>query len=690
MFLHISKKSRLEYASIVWSPYYNNNILSLEGVQRKFLKLTAQEPNAALVNGSRWLKDIRGDVGMLLVNRNIGVDKVKALDGVIIIDVGAFLLVGCYISPNITYTAFCQFVDNLVDELGRWSKEALIMGDFNSKPLLWGSPNTDARGHYIGEWISTTNLVVHNEGTTPTWSRGEQRSYIDVTLSTLQIARKVRNWEVLDDESLSDHRFICMELLKDGGTRRAKHRGTTFFNKERFAELLRAKLGNTEGPGELYATIDESIKVAYEESIVRRGGQIATVPYWWSDEIKEARRACLMARRSIEEYHQEHEEAGGHPGCGRIAWRLQKLQEGADEAHKGSEESPLERLVQRDLGEGTTSVAFADDLAALVEAEDTYDLVEKVNRALRRVDRWMDLHKLEIAPEKTEAILLKGHKNKQVIEFTIKGRIIRPVRAIKYLGVMLDVQGTFGEHVIATCAKAEKKVSALSRLLPNVGGPSSAKRRILCNVVYSIILAQRTMLLRVGMAYRTVSGEAMQVVTGIPPIHLLAEERSELYAAGDGHLAARKREARDRTLRKWQQLWDATTGVAQWTKRLIPEIQPWVSCGHNDLNYQLTQFLTGHGSYGSYTRRIGKTADASCRYCDEEDTAAHTIFVCPRWEEYREELMAVAQEVHEGNVINLMVQSEGNWVTIKTVITDIMLEKEREERNWQQREVVRE
>lgn len=43
-------------------------------------------------------------------------------------------------------------------------------------------------------------------------------------------------------------------------------------------------------------------------------------------------------------------------------------------------------------------------------------------------------------------------------------------------------------HIQKTIEKAEKSYSALSKLMPNIGGPSSEKRKVLCSTVHSILL----------------------------------------------------------------------------------------------------------------------------------------------------------------------------------------------------------
>ena len=67
-------------------------------------------------------------------------------------------------------------------------------------------------------------------------------------------------------------------------------------------------------------------------------------------------------------------------------------------------------------------------------------------------------------------------------------------------------------------------------------------------------------------AYRTVSTEAVGVIADIAPIDLQMEERAATYKKD------KKEKARNATLENWQERWDTLTDVAQWTKRLIPDV----------------------------------------------------------------------------------------------------------------------
>ena len=55
--------------------------------------------------------------------------------------------------------------------------------------------------------------------------------------------------------------------------------------------------------------------------------------------------------------------------------------------------------------------------------------------------------------------------------------------SIKYLGVQLDRRLIFGKHLQIATAKAIQCGANLTRLMPNIGGPRDAKRRLVVSVV---------------------------------------------------------------------------------------------------------------------------------------------------------------------------------------------------------------
>lgn len=86
---------------------------------------------------------------------------------------------------------------------------------------------------------------------------------------------------------------------------------------------------------------------------------------------------------------------------------------------------------------------------------------------------------------------------------------------------------------------------------------------------------QRRIALRVAAAYRTVSGDALLVLTGIPPIDLLVARHTDVHNGrqAGGNARETKAEAYRKLMTEWQERW-STSERGAWTKHLIPEIAP--------------------------------------------------------------------------------------------------------------------
>jgi hypothetical protein len=126
------------------------------------------------------------------------------------------------------------------------------------------------------------------------------------------------------------------------------------------------------------------------------------------------------------------------------------------------------------------NVAFANDIAVL-SMERGEELVALMNEALNRVARWIDGASLSLALQKTEAVLLLRNRRTREVKFEVAGVEVKPKNAIKYLGVVLDSQESFSQHVQFTAQKTEGVIAAMR-------GPSSCTRRLLMSVATSTLL----------------------------------------------------------------------------------------------------------------------------------------------------------------------------------------------------------
>ncbi|KAF2889171.1 hypothetical protein ILUMI_17002 [Ignelater luminosus] len=134
---------------------------------------------------------------------------------------------------------------------------------------------------------------------------------------------------------------------------------------------------------------------------------------------------------------------------------------------------------------GMIAIGFADDLALVVKSNDCNELMNKANVGLEMVTRWMEENRLQVAPNKSEAIFLKSYGYLRNLHFRVVNVHVLPTKAVKYLGVTWDSHGTFGNHVTLVARKTEEKIGKLASLVPNIKGPDSGKRKVICGVAYS-------------------------------------------------------------------------------------------------------------------------------------------------------------------------------------------------------------
>ncbi|KAF0751881.1 Uncharacterized protein FWK35_00022542 [Aphis craccivora] len=204
-------------------------------------------------------------------------------------------------------------------------------------------------------------------------------------------------------------------------------------------------------------------------------------------------------------------------------------------------------LLKMETPPGVQLVGFADDLAVVGIAVTEQQLEDAINPTLTAIDDWMRSRGLELAHQKSEAVVLSRRRAFVPPRLTVGGLLIPLKNEIRYLGVILDKRLTFAAHASTVAAKAARSAAALSRLMPNICGSAQWKRRLLASVVESqllyaapvwipsvsevartraiLIRPQRTTALRVIRSYRTVPDEAALVLACMPPVDLLGLER---------------------------------------------------------------------------------------------------------------------------------------------------------------------
>ncbi|GBP31023.1 Putative 115 kDa protein in type-1 retrotransposable element R1DM [Eumeta japonica] len=221
--------------------------------------------------------------------------------------------------------------------------------------------------------------------------------------------------------------------------------------------------------------------------------------------------------------------------------------------------------------------------------------------------------------------------------------------------------------------------------MPNVGGPKQSRRRLLSSVVTSILIygisicadaleiqeawrkagpVYRLSALRIASTFRTISQEAVCVISGTLPLRILAAERRALYhrkrstALSAEELSIEKRQ---NSINRWQLQWNAAA-KRRWTHRLIPRIDVWINRSYGEVNYYLTQMLSGHGSFRAYLHRFKHDDSPECPSCPGViEDAEHAFIECPRFSQKREELkMVLYQNIQPETIVDAMLTSEAS------------------------------
>lgn len=116
---------------------------------------------------------------------------------------------------------------------------------------------------------------------------------------------------------------------------------------------------------------------------------------------------------------------------------------------------------------------FADDTLISISGNDYNDCVNRLNEDLILFYDWLCDNKLKLNVNKTKCMVIGSKTNcdnflNSNLKVVIDGKNIEHVNEMKYLGVIIDAQLTFKNHVNNTIKKIAKKVGFFSRISPNL------------------------------------------------------------------------------------------------------------------------------------------------------------------------------------------------------------------------------
>ena len=120
-------------------------------------------------------------------------------------------LVSSYLPP---YDSLAQdltpietFLDSVKPVNLMWSLDA------KSKHSLWHSPHIDTRDRALVDFLSLHSLVTASENDGSNFPGALGNSWIHITITTTNSAKRVQNWRISEEETQSDHNLILFTLM---------------------------------------------------------------------------------------------------------------------------------------------------------------------------------------------------------------------------------------------------------------------------------------------------------------------------------------------------------------------------------------------------------------------------------------------------------------------------------------------
>lgn len=377
-------------------------------------------------------------------------------------------------------------------------------------------------------------------------------------------------------------------------------------------------------------------------------------------------------------------------------------------------DSLLIKLVDR---VGKKIVAYADDLSAAIAGDSRSEIETKGQMVVDMIGDWCRSAGLQLSESKTSVMYVKYVPRAlksfgQLVNATKEGRIRRdkmsmrtrnkkhglskstrkPViklngNTIKYVEAFKLLGINFGEK-LKVRTHCEMISESLKGLFQKLASLAKSKWGLNCNtlkIIYKGVFvakaayaarawfdlattedikilerAQRSVLIGVTKAYRSVSTDALPVIAGVLPIKIALAERVALSAmrsgisAEIGHLKIipeaelneneSKNSIKKEALRLWQSQWERTH-KGRITFEYFRDVRTrFGSCWMPD--HYVTQFLTGHGNFASWLFLRGIVNSERLCDCGSEESMQHILLDCPIHQNKRVALWSVIRNEH--------------------------------------------
>ena len=126
---------------------------------------------------------------------------------------------------------------------------------------------------------------------------------------------------------------------------------------------------------------------------------------------------------------------------------------------------------------------FADDNTITAVSDQLADLIKILEAEGELSVGWFRKNEMVVNSDKFQAIILNRKETQAIHKLIIDNKEIKTTNSIKLLGINIDDQLKFNEHISILCSKAAMQLNALSRLQKYMG--KSEKEAIINSFILS-------------------------------------------------------------------------------------------------------------------------------------------------------------------------------------------------------------
>jgi len=343
---------------------------------------------------------------------------------------------------------------------------------------------------------------------------------------------------------------------------------------------------------------------------------------------------------------------------------------------------------------GIYATAYADDLAIVIYESSRAKIEEKATQAIDTICKWCTQYKLQIAPHKTKAILVKGSFHRERMpRLMVLGRKIDFVDEHKYLGVYIDRKLSFLPHLQHLRNKIATLVVIIRKTVHEEWGLRRGAYTLLYKCLYLPIIVygaevwyervshshakrilnsiQRKLLIVMTKACRTASTAALQVIAGCMPLELEVIQKAlttrirkrkyttwntYLFNPDDEQPEENLKEEKDRLkeelINQWQRSWNDNMH-GRTTYKFIPNVRFYLNNKWFQPNKSCVDMITGYGSINKTLFERNCIQSPLCPDCTEvEEDVEHLLFHCPLYNDIR--IQSLASQEAQTNWSNLI------------------------------------